>query len=304
MSDGQVVAALDIGSNTVRLLVAEPKGGGITPVLDDSEFVRLGRGVDGTGALDPERMDAALSAISRLAKEAREAGAGEIVAIATSAVRDARNGEAFARRVRDETGIDVQIISGNRESELTYLGATLGLEIQSGAIICDLGGGSAELIAADASGMQWEQSVQLGSGRLTERFVQHDPPQPDELDAVAACVDEVLRGLPSAQVETAIFTGGTATHLAFLARVEGSPVSLDLDTVRQVVDTLLTHTAAEIVAQYNIKPERAQVLPAGVRAVQAIAEHYGVEPITITRSGIREGALIDLLSTKGARPGS
>lgn len=295
MSDTAPRAVLDVGSNTIRLLVARPQDGEIHPLLDDSEFVRLGRGVDQTGLLDPERMNAALRAISRLSAEARSAGATEIVAVATSAVRDARNGEAFARRVQDETGVELQIISGNRESELTYLGATCGLPVQGGAIICDLGGGSAELIAADASGMQWERSVQLGSGRLTERFIQHDPPQRDELDAVAACVDEVLRGLPPARVETAVFTGGTATHLAFLARIEGSPVSLGLDMVRQVVETLLTHTADEIVQEYNVRPERAQVLPAGLRAVLAIAEYYNVGPITITRSGIREGALIDLL---------
>jgi exopolyphosphatase/guanosine-5'-triphosphate,3'-diphosphate pyrophosphatase len=299
MSEGNVFAALDVGSNTIRLLVAKPGDGGLMPILDDSEFVRLGRGVDKTGSLDPERMDAALRAISRLAAEAREAGARETVVVATSAVRDAQNGKAFVQRVRDETGIDVQIISGDRESELTYLGAGSGLEVKDGAIICDLGGGSAELIAANASGAQWERSLQLGSGRLTERFVHHDPPERGELDALAASVDEMLSGLPPVEVETAIFTGGTASHLAVLAGREGSPVSLALATVRQVVETLLTYTAAEIVQEYRVQPERAQVLPAGIRALQAIAEHYGADPITITRSGIREGIVIDLLRRHG-----
>src|SRR5206468_1631880 len=145
-------------------------------IEDVSEFVRLGKGVHASGRLQEDRIVAAIDAVGRLTARATARGAQKVTAIATSAVRDAANRDEFVRRVLDATGVRIRILSGDEEAQLTYLGATLGNPLGNGAVICDLGGGSAELIFASPAGIEWAQSLQLGSGRLTEQFVHHDPP--------------------------------------------------------------------------------------------------------------------------------
>ncbi|MBV9282552.1 MAG: hypothetical protein JOZ41_20945 [Chloroflexi bacterium] len=304
MSDEGSYATLDIGSNTIRLLVARRHGAELLPVRDNSQFVRLGRGVDMAGELQPDREQAGLEAIKALADEARACGAEGVVAIATSAVRDARNGQSFVRRVRDETGVEVEIISGEREAYLTYLGASMGVSVENGAIVCDLGGGSAELIHADASGVRWAFSRPLGSGRLTERFIHHDPPTAQEQHDLAAHVRGELQDLPPARARTAILTGGTAAHVAIIAGLKGTIEWVGGDTLERVLDILNTRPAAEIVSTYAIRPERAQVLPAGVGALLAITQHYAADQVVITQRGIREGAIVDALRREGKWPGS
>lgn len=297
---GPPLAVLDVGSNTIRLLAAENQNGHLHQLLDHSEFVRLGLGVDRTGRLDPQRIDAALQAIEMLKQEARALGVETILAIATSAVRDAQNGQEFAARVQHEMGIPLEIISGEREAYLTYLGATLDLSLHGGAIIADLGGGSAELIAAGDNGVDWDTSLKIGSGRLTERFVQHDPPEPAELAAVRAYVTSLLDDLPRYQASVAIYTGGTATHVARVAGSDGEIAGLTPERLHQAVDLIDALPAQEMVDRYRFRPERAAVLPAGATSLAAIAGYYQVESITITRHGLREGALVDYLRQQPA----
>jgi exopolyphosphatase/guanosine-5'-triphosphate,3'-diphosphate pyrophosphatase len=274
--------------------VGRVHGATVDPVLDRSEFVRLGKDVDATGELRPDRVEAALAAIASLSSVARELGATQILAIATSAVRDARNGPQFARRVREETGIELEIISGEREAQLTFRGATLGMRIEAGTIVCDVGGGSAEVIYADADGVQWSSAEPLGSGRLTERFITHDPPRDEDLSALREGVRDRLRALPSARAATAIFTGGTATQLRRLAREDRNARGLDMGEVDEVVSLVTSRTAAELIRDYNVPEARAQVLPAGLVAIQTIARFYGAERLCVTLHGIREGALLEM----------
>jgi len=308
-----VRAVLDIGSNTVRLLVARVQDGRVERVLDQSEFVRLGRDVDRTGFLQPDREDAALRAIEKLATTARDRGANSIEAIATSAVREARNGKAFVERVRRETGLDVRIISGEREAYLTFLGATAGVSLEGGAIVADLGGGSTEVIAADENGVLWARSLALGSGRLTERYIRHDPPTGEDLAAVDAAVRDALAKLPhptrqrqrlihgtraareilvgtesGGSIRRAIFTGGTASALARLAGRD----AFGPGEMQAVIDLVSSRPSAEIAADYGVQPQRATVLAAGIAALATIAAYYQAREITITHGGIREGALL------------
>lgn len=285
-------AVIDVGSNTVRLLVARVAKNRVEGMHDSSEFVRLGKGVDASGDLQTDRQDAALSAITSLSKRAREMGVPHVIAVATSAVRDARNGEEFARRVKRETGIELEIISGEREAELTFLGATLDVPVGDGAIVCDLGGGSAELIYATDRGVRWAVSRQLGSGRLTERFMHHDPPTAEDVEALCEHVQKVLTELPRAHVESVIFTGGTATHLGILAGMQGSVQYLPMSKVEEVVEVATSKPATDLVEQFGIRAERAQVLAAGITTIGVIARFYGVDELVITHHGIREGALL------------
>jgi exopolyphosphatase/guanosine-5'-triphosphate,3'-diphosphate pyrophosphatase len=142
------IASLDVGSNTIRLVAARPRDGALETVLDLGSFARLGMGVERTGELNAARVDAAVKAVREYAALARVLGVQEILAVATSAIRDARNGPDFVDRVREAAGVDLQIISGDREAELTYLGATLGMSWRGTVVVVDLGGGSGEIIAA------------------------------------------------------------------------------------------------------------------------------------------------------------
>lgn len=292
------LAVLDIGSNTVRLLVAALEGGVPVTVFDRSEFVRLGLGVDQTRRLDPEREDVALAAIRYLATEARSQGAEHLIAIATSAVRDAANGPAFVRRVEAETGIPVETLSGEREAYLTYLGATCGVNICHHILVVDLGGGSVELVAATPGGMRWARSLPLGSGRLSERFIHHDPPTEQELANLEGAVRHALEQLPAARPASAILTGGTATQAGRLAGNKGTRVTLDLATLQTVLTLLQREPSAEIVRRFGVRERRAQVLPAGVAALVAIADFYEVCQLTITAHGIREGAILAYLAER------
>lgn len=313
---GSLRAALDIGSNTIRLLVARYEDGSVSPIRDDSEFVRLGLGVDKTGELNPDRERAAVQAIQHLAAVARELGAERLLAIATSAVRDARNGQAFVERVREETGVEVRIISGEEEAKLTFLGASMGISLARGAIVVDLGGGSAEIIAADENGMRWAQSVPLGSGRLTEQFIHQDPPGAEGIGQLRRHVDALLEHLPHTDLRRAILTGGTASQIGPLAGkptpkplrggVPGSgktvsssgktgkrntPLHMKPEEVDRALAVLCSDPAQEIVRRFDVKPERAAVLPAGVAALSEIIHFYRVDEVLITRYGIREGLI-------------
>jgi len=302
VSESRPCAVIDVGSNTVRLLVALPRDGTLEPLVDDSAFVRLGFGVDGSGALNPDRERAALEAIRRLADRARSLDADPVLSIATSAVRDARNRDSFVQKVREQAGVQMEVISGNREAELTHRGAMLGVQVEDGVVVCDLGGGSAELIHAEADAIRWAVSEPLGSGRLSERFVREDPPTAEEQEAVRAYVAEVLDALPPARVGVAIFTGGTARHIALLAGVQGARVSLTVDQLKAVQRLVCAQPASRVVEQYGVQEERARVLPAGVTAIVAMADYYAAPDIIITQQGIREGTIIDYLERHGAWP--
>lgn len=295
MTDPRAVAAIDIGSNTVRLIVARPTDGGLETVLDRSEFVRLGFGVDRTGLLDSARTERAVEAIERFSREARDAGAEMVLAMATSAVREARNGAAFVERARRETGIEVEIISGEDEARLTYRGATLGLPLAGPTLVVDLGGGSGEIVGADWRGLRWGRSLPIGSGRLTERFARHDPPTMEELTEVAAAVETQLSVLPPLRPRHAVFTGGSAQRVAVVLGKGGDPVPLSLEDLREAVRLVCAGPAPAIATRYGIEPERAPTLPAGMRTLQAIADHYRVEAITLTLNGIRQGMILEAL---------
>ena len=286
-------AVLDIGSNTIRLLVANSDGTSLDRLDDSSEFVRLGKGVHASGRLQEDRVAAAIEAIGRLAARASGLGAGDVIAIATSAVRDAANRAEFVDRVRAATGIRIRILSGDEEAQLTYLGATLGRSLDGGAVICDLGGGSAEIIFATDGHIEWARSLQLGSGRLTELFVHHSPPHRDELDGVRGYVRGLLCDLPPARAASTILTGGTASHIAFLLGEKGGERNLTLRELEGVVSLCERASVDELVEEFGIGRERAEVLASGVTAAATLVRYYGSEQVTITVGGIREGAIVE-----------
>jgi len=288
-----LLGALDIGSNTIRLLVARAEGRRLQTVLDLSEFVRLGAGVAETHLLEPQRMDRAVRVIGRFADDAHANGAERVAAVATSAVRDAENGEELLDRVRRETGLDVRVISGDEEARLTFLGATGDLDLSGPTVTADVGGGSGEVIASRDKEILWARVLPIGGGRLTERFFRKDPPRPEEREELVTHVHDLLKGLPAFRANHAVLVGGSARHIPRLLDKETDEISLD--DLDEVLGILAHYPAGRIADRYGIQPARAEVLPAGIQVLDAIVTFYGATRITIATGGIREGMIVDML---------
>jgi exopolyphosphatase/guanosine-5'-triphosphate,3'-diphosphate pyrophosphatase len=297
-----VIGALDVGSNTVRLLVANAQGRQLQVVFEDRALVRLGESVDQTGRMRDERLQLATDAIRRFAECARALDARPILAVATSAIRDAENGRDFVRRVEETTGVRVEIISGTREAYLTFLGATMGEPVKDGTVVVDVGGGSAEIIIADEHGVSWSGMLKLGSGRVTEQCLHHDPPTQEELGSLRQFVRVALKDVPAVVGAEGLVTGGTASHLAFLVKPCTQTVEVSEADVHRVVERLSADPSETIAERFGLEVERARILPGGLTVIEGIMRHFKLDTMHIRLAGIREGMIIDYLQTSGAWP--
>ncbi|HKT40384.1 MAG TPA: hypothetical protein VJR48_18580, partial [Ktedonobacterales bacterium] len=183
------LAAVDVGSNTIHLVVARPTedGGDLITLADELDLTRLGEDVSATGAIGPERTARAMTILREYAAQAKSLGARELLAIATEGVRAAANADDFLARVHEETGITLQVVTGEQEAALTYWGATSGLPATTERRgVLDLGGGSMEVVIGEGSRIQWRSSLPLGSGAMHARYAPSDPPRATELDQVRA----------------------------------------------------------------------------------------------------------------------
>lgn len=295
------LAVIDIGTNTVRLLVAQPlPNGDLARLMDVSETVRLGYGVDANGRLAPERIDRAATVVAALANQARAAGATTVLALATSAVRDAANRDEFLALARARSGLTIEVIDGAREAQLTFRGALLGRSLAGRQLVIDVGGGSTELILARDGAILAARSLQLGSGRLTERCLPSDPPALAEIAAGRALAEAQLANAPVEAVDAAVLVGGTASALLRLTPRATGDDRLTRAQLDAVLARLLAAPAAVVAAGGAVDPERARVLPGGIIIVQAVMNRFGLDALSISQGGIREGALLDYLATGGA----
>lgn len=300
----RVAAAIDIGSNSVKMSLGRLNDDGKLEEFGQvADVVRLGQGVDRTGELDPERVEAAITTLKRFAGEAREAGATDIVAVATEATRAARNGGEFLERVRRDTGIEVRVIGGDEEASLTFRGLATDTELTGHVVVADIGGGSTEFVVANDGVVLGSRSTPLGSGRLTERFVTTDPPTPEALAQAQAEADGVIGRLtrslklPRGEGVRLIVVGGTGEYLA---RMTAQERTLDRRAVQNVLGKMAVLNAAELAEIIEAPEARARVLPSGVAIVAAIAGRVLATRIETARSGIRSGLLLETL----ARPPS
>lgn len=293
MAPSPVVAAFDIGSNTIKMTVGRPDGqGGVAILFMGTDTVRLGSGVERTGRLADDRVAAALTALTDLAARARDHGASRLIGVATAATRTATNGPAFLEQVRTAIGIDVRVIDGAEEADLTFRGLAAGIDISGQIVVADIGGGSTELILAQDGDVQFATSLKLGSGALTDRLVHTDPPTPAEIDACRASALETVRasGLPRGEAPIRLVAvGGTGE---FLARLLPQGSTLDSPGIDAVLDRLRQSRAADIAHDLNIPEARARVLPAGVAIVRALADALHPDSIEVSQSGIRTGLLL------------
>ncbi len=291
-------AAIDIGSNSILLLVMD----GDRVVHDEARVVGLGRGMGDTGVFRPERMEAVIAALRDYAAVASAHGVAPaaIRAVATSASRRALNATTFYANVRRQTGINVEIISGEEEARLTYLGGLTGLSLPTGPVLlCDPGGGSTEVILGDGGKILHRVSLEIGSVRLTDAFLGYERVDPPALARCRAAVDEAVATvhLPL-RPRAAVAVAGTATSLAAtnlgLAAYDPSLVHNSVLTAAQLRtwgDRLLAASPAERRSLIVSSPDRADTLLAGVTILLAVLALSGRQSYRISDRGLRYGAL-------------
>jgi len=307
-------AAIDVGTNTVLLVVAERRGPLFLPVVERAEITRLGRGVDRSGALDAAAIRDTAEVLARYAAEARSLGARAIACVATSAARDARNGAEFFAEARAAAGLVPEVISGTEEARLVYrsawrdfgLGGGPGLAPGLPLAVLDVGGGSTEFTWGDGPSPRGRRSLQVGAVRLTERHVTADPMGAAGLRALRSAAAEALRGLSRlegiADLAGARLVGvaGTVTTLAAVEqalpaydaeRVHGS--ALSIDQIDGLVERLAAMTLEARRRLPGMEPKRADVIVAGGAIVAEAMRATGFARLTVSDRGVRWGLLYD-----------
>lgn len=299
-----VLAAVDIGTNSVKLLVAnvEPRHR-IVPVRQDVVITRIGEGFGRNGRLLPAAMARTRRQLLSFARVARSLGALQVRAVATSVLRDAPNGPEFLADLRRRTGWRVDVISGRREALLGFLGAAHGMGHGRRAVF-DVGGGSAQISLGDAAGVDRARSLRLGAVRLTERFFSGHPICDDELARARAHISRSLSGVrPAAEMGTVVGIGGTVACLARLHCVlQGRPSGVEdiqnLRITRTAIERLLHFLAGLSVMERRrlptMEPGRADVIVAGACTVAGILDALEARSFRVSTHGIRFGLLVEM----------
>ena len=287
-----ICACIDIGSNTTRLLVADAKDGQLRELVTQRAFTRIGKSLMSGGAIPADKIAETAEVVRTQTAVAREVGAGEIVAVATAAIRNAPNRDELLSAVQHAGGMDLEILSGEEEARLSFVGATRTLlEPATGSIaVVDVGGGSSEIaIGAAGCAMSWSASFRIGSGFLADAYLRSDPPSADELEKVRRHVSGTFEGLEPPDAEQAVAVGGTATSLRRLLGAE-----LVHETLERGVRVLCTTPIDEVAGRFELDRERVRLLPAGILVLEAISDLLAL-PLRIARGGLREGVLLELV---------
>jgi len=306
----ETVAAIDCGTNSLRLLLADPgtADAALTDLDRQTEIVRLGQGVDATGEFAAEALERTFAVTRRYAERVRAAGVPpeRIRFVATSAARDARNREEFFRGVEDLLGVRPDIITGDEEARLSFAGAlSRNRPDAEPVLVMDIGGGSTELIVGDAAGEVFSAiSLDIGSVRITERFLEAGPPDPAALQAARDHVDGLLdsSGVDFDAVGTWVGVAGTATTLAGVhlqleaydrERVHGS--TIPVTKLDELAFLLSRMTVDQIKALPSMHPGRADVVTAGALIATRVAARLHVDAMVVSESDILDGIALQLL---------
>jgi exopolyphosphatase / guanosine-5'-triphosphate,3'-diphosphate pyrophosphatase len=302
-----LVAVVDIGTNSTRLLVAELEHGRVTRELERrSTVTRLGAGVDADGRLRDDAMQRVFDTLAGYREAIDQHGAKRTLAVMTSAVRDAANGREFAAQVESRFGLEPHVLAGDDEARLTFLGAMSERDPADTAttLVVDIGGGSTELVIGAGHEMRFHVSTQAGVVRQTERHLHSDPPTPDELEALAADVRAIIEaGVPAAVrdgVERAIGVAGTATQLAAIAqelepydasKAHGYVITAaKRDQMREQLSSVPLEQRKQI---RGLDPARAPTIVAGTVILTEVMNLFGLDRIEVSEHDILRGAALE-----------
>jgi len=308
-------AAIDVGSNSIRCLIAERGEDGHLQIIDDlKDQPRLARGLSSTGLLSPKSVERALESLGRMVQAAERRGASRVALVATSAVRDAANGREFAERVKREIGIPLEVIDGETEARLAYLSVSEHFATGRGrAVVADIGGGSLELVLAIGGLVDRVVSLPFGAVRLTEQFLAGAEDDGTSVRRLRGAVRRKLRrAIPGGEWAAAkLFgSGGTFTNLARIAaaRQRGSvppggihATSVTSAELQRILEWLVAMNVAERRKVAGLNPERADIIVAGLAVAAEVLELFDAPKVTVSAFGLREGLLIHLARPAGDR---
>jgi exopolyphosphatase/guanosine-5'-triphosphate,3'-diphosphate pyrophosphatase len=306
-----------MGTNSTRLLVADVESGRIDDLDREMRVTRLGEGVDERRRLLPVPIARVRNVLSDYRRRAEELGAERTLAIATSAIRDAENGEAFLGEIEWSYGFTTRLLTGLDEAMMAFRGVTSERELEEGTVIVDIGGGSTELVVGGPDGVQWYDSLDMGSVRLTERFLASDPPTDAELEACAAATRALLAERVPDEVRSAahsaVGVAGTITSIAALAlglteydrdRVHG--FELSAGALDEQLRRLASVRVAERRKMKPLDPERAPVIVAGAVIARETLAFFGLDGMEVSERDILDGAALAAAelpeSEEGAAP--
>ena len=294
-----VVAAVDCGTNTIKLLVADITRDGCHDLVREVRMVRLGQGVDRTGRLADEALERAFTALDEYAALVAEHPVERVRFCATSAARDASNGEAFAAGVRDRLGVDPEVVAGHEEARLAFDGAVRNLRVQAEPpiLVIDIGGGSTELILGDREPVE-EFSMDIGSVRMHERHLHSDPPTREEIAAAVADIDAALDACPVDPSRAVTVVGVAGTVLTVVAGILDLPeydrTRIDqsvhtVESVHSMTERLLGMTVEERRALPYMHPGRADVIGAGALVLDRVLRRTRATHLIASESDILDG---------------
>jgi exopolyphosphatase/guanosine-5'-triphosphate,3'-diphosphate pyrophosphatase len=297
------VAVVDIGTNSTRLLIGDVEGTGVSEIERRTTVTNMGRGVDHTGTICTDAVDDVCTVIADYKARYEEMGAERVKAIATSAVRDAVNGEAFIAELRERFDLDAQLLTGEEEASLTYLGATGHRPTADSTLVFDIGGGSTELIIGTGKRIGFHTSLQAGTIRQSERHLTTDPPDPHELEDLAAdirnLIERAIAVEPDLKASRAIAVAGTPTSLAAIdqelepydpGRVHG--YRLGMQRVQRMLSRLSSLPLAERLRVPGLHPGRAPTIVAGTVILVQVMRAFQMKEIEVSELDILHGSAL------------
>ena len=286
-------AAIDIGSNTTRVLVAEPQEGQLRKVMEQRAYTRIGKASQHDGAIDADKVAEVAEVVATQVRLAKEVGAEAIRTVATAAIREAANRAEVVAEIGRVAGVEVEVLSEHEEGRLAFIGATktLGHPVEGDVAVVDVGGGSSEVVIGNtAEGMRSVQSFKIGSGSLADDYLSNDPPSPSEIRAVRDHVTDFFNGVEFEQPDQAVAVGGSATSLRTLVGAV-----LEYETLERAVRVLTGDPIPEVAKRFELDPRRVRILPTGVLLLEKLSELLG-KPLQIGKGGLREGVILALLN--------
>jgi exopolyphosphatase/guanosine-5'-triphosphate,3'-diphosphate pyrophosphatase len=320
----QTIAAIDLGSNSCRLKIARVQQHSLKVLHEDREVTRLGKSVFESGLVSPEAMAATLGALKRFHKATQQYSVDQVRAVATAALRDARNAQAFIAWVKAETGWDLEVISGLEEARLIHRGVMQDTAAQGRCLLIDVGGGSCEITLSERKRIKETISLPLGAVRLTQEFLQTDPPTAEEVARMQRFIARELqraeKKLGPVRVTTVIGTSGTAAALA-----QASDAVDEIKTNAKMAAPLkasapraVSHVAASVDVRKLTKkltkmpltarnfvpgvgPRRSEIIVAGAHVYSAILDHFGLPGFRYSEMGLRDGVLSQMLAERDVR---
>jgi exopolyphosphatase/guanosine-5'-triphosphate,3'-diphosphate pyrophosphatase len=285
--------AIDIGSNTTRLLVAEPDDGQLRKVMEQRAYTRIGKGASKNGKITAEKIAEVAEVVTTQVRLAHEMGAEVVKTVATAAIREAKNRDKVVKEIEEAAQVEVDVLDEEEEGRFAFIGATksLGHPVEGTIAVVDVGGGSSEVIYGTVpDGVTEVKSFKIGSGSLAEDHLESDPPSAGEIRALRDHISDFFEDEELEQPDQAVAVGGSATSLRTLVGAV-----LEYETLERAVRVLSSDEIVEVAKRFELDSRRVKLLPAGVLLLEKFSGMLGM-PLQIGKGGLREGIILDQLS--------